>query len=91
MRKLRTQISAIIMLMVFFTVAAISFLSNIIINREFEKYIANKQTERANELVSDFKISITALRISGMLNIFTGQACMLCMTDILSKSMTKRA
>lgn len=61
MRKLRTQISAIIMLMVFFTVAAISFLSNIIINREFEKYIANKQTERANELVSDFKNQYNSL------------------------------
>lgn len=61
MRRLRTQISAIIMLIVLITVAAISFLSNMLINKEFEKYITAQQSTKAKDLVSDFNNQYNSL------------------------------
>lgn len=54
MRGLRTQISLTMMLIILFTVAVISLLSNVIINKEFEKYIAEQQKTKADDIVSNF-------------------------------------
>lgn len=54
MRKLRTQLSLTIMMTVLFTIAIISILSNIIINREFESYIAKQQKKKADNIVANF-------------------------------------
>lgn len=54
MRKLRTQLSLTIMMTVLFTIAIISILSNVIINREFENYIAKQQKKKADNIVANF-------------------------------------
>jgi two-component system, OmpR family, sensor histidine kinase BaeS len=54
MRKLRTQLSLTIMMTVLFTIAVISLLSNIIINREFEVYKAEQQRKKADNIVANF-------------------------------------
>lgn len=61
MRSLRTQLSLSIVLIVLFTVAVISFLSNLLINREFEKYIAEQQKTKADDLVSNLSSHYNAL------------------------------
>ena len=54
MRRLRSQLSLTIMMTVLFTIAVISLLSNIIINREFEIYKAEQQKKKADNIVANF-------------------------------------
>lgn len=54
MRRLRSQLSMTIMMTVLFTIAVISLLSNIIINREFELYKAEQQKKKADNIVANF-------------------------------------
>jgi signal transduction histidine kinase len=54
MRGLRAQLSLTIMLVVLFTVSMISLLSNMLINTEFEKYVAEQQRMKADDIVSNF-------------------------------------
>lgn len=61
MRNLRTQLSLTIMLIVLFTVAVISFLSNLLINKEFEKYITKQQQIEASDIVSNINVQYNAM------------------------------
>ncbi|WP_455718825.1 histidine kinase dimerization/phospho-acceptor domain-containing protein, partial [Anaerosporobacter sp.] len=54
MRKLRTQLSLTIMMTVLFTITVICILSNLIINREFEKHIARQEKMKADNIVDNF-------------------------------------
>jgi HAMP domain-containing protein len=51
-RSLRTRLSLNIALVALLTVAIISVLSNIFINRQFEGYIARRQQQRVEEILS---------------------------------------
>jgi signal transduction histidine kinase len=42
------------MLLILFAVAIISFLSNLLLNYEFEKYMTNSQRAHANDIISNF-------------------------------------
>jgi signal transduction histidine kinase len=53
MRSLRTQLSLSIMLVVLVTVALISLLSNITVNKQFEEYIINQKNTRSSYIVND--------------------------------------
>ncbi len=52
MRSLRAQISLAIMLVVLFTVGVISFLSNLVVNRAFESYMAKQQRTKAESIAA---------------------------------------
>ena len=52
LHSLRTQLTLAIMFVMLFSVTIISFLSNFLINQEFEKYIAEWQNTKANDIVS---------------------------------------
>lgn len=54
MRSLRTQLSVAIMSIVLFTVSVISLSSNLLINQEFEKYMAEQQKAKADSFVLNF-------------------------------------
>lgn len=54
MRGLRAQLSLAMALIVLVTVAVISLLSNALINREFEKYLAEQQGTKADGMISTF-------------------------------------
>lgn len=54
MRRLKGQLSLTMALIVLFTVAVISLLSNILISGEFEKYIGAQQKEKADDMISNF-------------------------------------
>lgn len=54
MRSLRTQLSVSMMLVILLTVAIISLLSNLMINREFDRYMEEQQREKADGIVSLF-------------------------------------
>lgn len=64
MRRLRGQLSLTMALIVLFTVAVISLLSNVLIAGEFEKYIMEQQTAKADDMISNF---------SGQYDRLTGQ------------------
>jgi signal transduction histidine kinase len=53
MHSLRTQLSLAIVFVVLLTVALISFLSNSLINRQFESYIAERQKARAANIAEN--------------------------------------
>ncbi|MDR2771050.1 MAG: HAMP domain-containing protein [Clostridiales Family XIII bacterium] len=53
LRSLRTQLSLAIVLVVLLTVALISFLSNSLINRQFEAYIAEQQRAHAASIAEN--------------------------------------
>lgn len=53
MRKLRTQLSLSIVAVVLLTVAVISILANLLINREFENYVIQQQQIRAEDLAAN--------------------------------------
>lgn len=61
MRKLRTQLSLTIMMTVLFTIAIISLLSNVIINKEFEIYKAEQQKKKADNIVANFNNQYNSL------------------------------
>lgn len=52
-RGLRTQIALSIMLIVFGTVAVIGFLSNLLIGQAFERYVAQQQHLKTEDIVSN--------------------------------------
>lgn len=54
MRNLRTQLFLAIMIIVLFIVSVSSFFSNIIVNKEFEKYIEKQQKIKVSDIVSNF-------------------------------------
>lgn len=53
MRSLREQISLSILLVVLGTVALVSLLANLFINRQFEEYITEQEKTRSENIVSD--------------------------------------
>lgn len=53
MRKLRTQLSLSIMFVVFITVGLISLFSNVMINSQFERYIARQHKAKTEDIVEN--------------------------------------
>jgi hypothetical protein len=53
MKSLRTQLSLSILLILTITIGLIGFFSNWFINREFEKYVAESERTRSENIVAD--------------------------------------
>ncbi|MDR3363789.1 MAG: HAMP domain-containing protein [Clostridiales Family XIII bacterium] len=55
-RSLRAQLSLSILVVVLFTVALISILANIFVNRQFEAYITEQETARSENIAADLGV-----------------------------------
>ncbi|MEA5083479.1 MAG: ATP-binding protein [Lachnospiraceae bacterium] len=81
MRKLRTQLSLAFVLIVLITVSIISFLSNVLIGREFQTYILTGQETKIQSIVDNLSIqynkvtnkwNLDSIHTLGMYSLYDG-------------------